>query len=1144
MEGELPSYGVAVKAVDEKTEEAEHSHRTSGHGGVAVIWKKELTPYMLHKKEEGNCRIQVLTCSIPGAPLCIINCYLPSGTSKEAVDTFSEDIDVIFELTEKYSASYEVVILGDLNADHYNRGNRKERLLQKLIADLELQDLGANTNRDFSYINLHLNHKSRLDHILVRKKTSNISWSDSQIVDEDDVINSSYHLPVAATWTVKEYIPKLEKKSATKKIFLYKELDTNQYQTTIQDLLREARVKQLPMDAATRTLENIITRAAEIATPQKTVRINNMKKKPWTPELASAVKHSKEIHFIWKEKGRPGRDSPEWQDRKEATRAVRRVQRRQATKDRLQLLQDISQALEGDQVLAHKLIRKQRQQTNQSVALKVDGKLTTDDRTIKEAWADYCGKLAWADHESDEEYLLDCMRRIAKTQDDSPQITWNEVDKAIAKLKKNKAADHQNLRAEHIQQLPEEAKEILIYLVNKIIMEQRIPTSLKSSYKLMIPKPGKDQREMDNYRGITIAPILLKVLEIICMNRELNHIIQSDISDLQVGFTPERSPSMASLFITETIAEARYLKLPLYVASLDARKAFDVVNHCRLKAKLFHSPISRNMWCLLDDLYVGTKENVRWNGSDSMSYNVSQGVKQGSIISPLLYKLYVNDLLKQIENSGLGTSIGTVYTGSPACADDVILMTYQQHQVQALLNSATEYATTHKYTLHPKKTVVTKLITTRKKEEQNQLPVWKIGESAVSIDESFVHLGLQWLGNTGRVDVQHNIQKARRMAYALLKTGLHGVNGLDPPAAYKIIQCYVTPKILHGIEAVVLRKEDILAMSQMYKKMLKQIQGLPQNTADEYVYLLIGSIPLEGQIHQKIMSLFGNICRLPKEHKLLQIGQRQLASRLDSKHSWFTMVDGIGQQYDLDIHSNLRMPKPKTEWKNIVKAAVKTYWERTLNDSLREKKTLQWYIPQPYPNVHGLWDTCRGDPRMVEAATCRARMLAGRFKTRELQVKYSDKDMDAKCDLCRRETETIHHLLIRCPALEIHRSNSVTKLTDLYKQQGVTPPNEEGELVSAILNGDRYISSSYQNLAPIVLQKNTSSAANKLCNLLCLKLARERDLLLQGDTLDTTLTIEDTPGQPEQPWSDPDGNGPENATDGKLTLTLNVVNTT
>ena len=77
---------------------------------------------------------------------------------------------------------------------------------------------------------------------------------------------------------------------------LYKEMDTNQYQSTIQELLREAGIKQLSMDTATPTLENIITRAAEIATPQKTVRINNMKRKPWTPELALAVKHSKQVH--------------------------------------------------------------------------------------------------------------------------------------------------------------------------------------------------------------------------------------------------------------------------------------------------------------------------------------------------------------------------------------------------------------------------------------------------------------------------------------------------------------------------------------------------------------------------------------------------------------------------------------------------------------------------------------------------------------------------------------------------------------------------------------------------------------------------------------------------------------------------------
>ena len=158
--------------------------------------------------------------------------------------------------------------------------------------------------------------------------------------------------------------------------------------------------------------------------------------------------------------------------------------------------------------------------------------------------------------------------------------------------------------------------------------------------------------------------------------------------------------------LSEWVSSELFLSLQLLIiwsgssetttVSLDARKAFDVVNHSRIMSPVIPQLNIRNMWCLLDDSYVGTKENVCWNWLDSVSYNVSQGVKQGSIISPLLYKLYVNDLLKQIENSGLGTSIVTVYTGSPVCAVDVILMTYQQHQVQAQLNSATEYAAMHK----------------------------------------------------------------------------------------------------------------------------------------------------------------------------------------------------------------------------------------------------------------------------------------------------------------------------------------------------------------------------------------------------------------------------------------------------------------
>jgi hypothetical protein len=131
--------------------------------------------------------------------------------------------------------------------------------------------------------------------------------------------------------------------------------------------------------------------------------------------------------------------------------------------------------------------------------------------------------------------------------------------------------DSGDICAEHLKHLPSNAVVIITNIFNRILHEGKVPRNLKDAYKLMIPKPTKDARVMDNYRGITITSILLKVLESICMEKQLKKVVDSSLSDLQVGFTNNRSPALASLLITETAAESKHKKIPLYVASLDAK---------------------------------------------------------------------------------------------------------------------------------------------------------------------------------------------------------------------------------------------------------------------------------------------------------------------------------------------------------------------------------------------------------------------------------------------------------------------------------------------------------------------------------------------------------------------------------------------
>ena len=122
-----------------------HSHRPgAAHGGVATLWAHDVDPFA-ECTEHGNSRILVTTFDFPGSPLCVINCYLPSGTASDAIQKYNEDTDIIFETTLKFGRSHDVLIIGDLNEDHFRRDKTKERAVKKLIIELKLTDLGSST---------------------------------------------------------------------------------------------------------------------------------------------------------------------------------------------------------------------------------------------------------------------------------------------------------------------------------------------------------------------------------------------------------------------------------------------------------------------------------------------------------------------------------------------------------------------------------------------------------------------------------------------------------------------------------------------------------------------------------------------------------------------------------------------------------------------------------------------------------------------------------------------------------------------------------------------------------------------------------------------------------------------------------------
>ena len=92
--------------------------------------------------------------------------------------------------------------------------------------------------------------------------------------------------------------------------------------------------------------------------------------------------------------------------------------------------------------------------------------------------------------------------------------------------------------------------------------------------------------------------------------------------------------------------------------------------------------------------------------------------------------------------------------------------------------------------------------------------------------------------------------------------GLYGLNGINPTTSKKLIEVYVIPRLIYGLECLPVSTKDIQPMEVYYRELLQHIQHLPKSTANQACYLLIGAIPIEAHVHIKTLTLFGAIMRM------------------------------------------------------------------------------------------------------------------------------------------------------------------------------------------------------------------------------------------------------------------------------------------
>ena len=121
-------------------------------------------------------------------------------------------------------------------------------------------------------------------------------------------------------------------------------------------------------------------------------------------------------------------------------------------------------------------------------------------------------------------------------------------------------------------------------------------------------------------------------------------------------------------------------------------KAFDRIQYCKLFRKLIHRKLPITVVRFLLNMYTSQRARIVWNNQYSDWFEINNGVKQGGVLSPVLFCVYIDDLLIAVKSAGYGCFVGHMFTGVLAYADDLVLLAPSQHAMRQMLRICEDYA--------------------------------------------------------------------------------------------------------------------------------------------------------------------------------------------------------------------------------------------------------------------------------------------------------------------------------------------------------------------------------------------------------------------------------------------------------------------
>jgi Reverse transcriptase (RNA-dependent DNA polymerase)/Endonuclease-reverse transcriptase len=629
---------------------------------------------------------------------------------------------------------------------------------------------------------------------------------------------------------------------------------------------------------------------------------------------------------------------------------------------------------------------------------------------------------------------LECINSDTTDEELDKDFSITELDCAIKKLSKGKAPGSDGIPNEVLKALPAEFKDDLLININEFYKERDFPENWSEMVIAPIFKKGNPDMP-SNYRPITLANTILKLFTLMLTNRLLPWCNKNNVISENQAAYKRGTGCQDHVFVLNAIIQ-KHIQSPgakVYALFVDLSQAFDTVVHNKLWGKLIDKGLSTKFIGAVKGIYRNATAKVRTNYGISENFDIGKGVLQGETLSPILFTMYLEDLVQDFENSDtIPLKMLNSLIHILLYADDIVILAHTPAELQKKVNILREYFARHNLRVNLGKTNF--MIFAKRRSNHNFKLFWN--DKEIERVTTYMYLGVPFSETP-------NFQMARNHFVRKSKAACHNLEGLLYKSKMKTFEAHIKlyRSMVRSVLSYCAPTWGLKYMENFEKSQsgfLKSIFKLPRLTPGWFVRLETCVQKNELFFVRLVLNFWQKLINKPKDSIIYNCYQD--LKNLSSKYNWYDNLKSLLAKWNIDYLLSLDTGKD-TDLEKIgdkVFLALRKISSDSLSEdikSMRESSLLNMYSKNKTHYLYEqIWDNdCIWTTKqMLLQLRLGLPHLTYKGKVVRLNsmLKLYGVSEDENCQLCGGLIEDIYHLIFECAHFKNYRTLYLTSISD------------------------------------------------------------------------------------------------------------------